>query len=445
MEVPMGLPSRRSLFVAAVVSAALVVSCLPAAANDRVAPRAEVTTTVAVRETASADSAALAALAPGQTAELLGSVPYWYEVRLGNGIEGFVSKRWTTIVTPGAVLLDTGGAAATAYTVDVVDVGTGLGVLVRGPDFNILYDAGSNDDQAIGADNRMVAFIKHVAPSLTTLDHVILSHPHTDHVLLLPDVLSAFTVKNVWDSGRFLDVCGYRGMIEYLKAHPEIQYHTAVQNGGTRDYTFAAKTCPGRGSLTAATINVKLSAVLDANDTINLDPHASMTFLHADGADHGTPNENSVVVKFAFASARVLLVGDAQGGDRASPSTPPKANSTEGVLLACCKQALASDVLVVGHHGSMTSSRKLFLDAVMASNFIVSSGPTKYNTVTLPDSVVINELKSRGTVFDTYHDDAQCRTSTTKIGPGNDGQVGGCDNVRVSISATGAVNVAYLQ
>jgi hypothetical protein len=99
--------------------------------------------------------------------------------------------------------------------VDVVNVGTGLGVLVRAPDFTLVYDAGSNDDQAVGDDNRMLAFIREVAPTLTTIDHVILSHPHTDHVLLLPDLFAnCCEVRHVWDSGRVNDICGYRGFIE---------------------------------------------------------------------------------------------------------------------------------------------------------------------------------------------------------------------------------------
>ena len=60
---------------------------------------------------------------------------------------------------------------------------------------------------------------------------------------------------------------------------------------------------------------------------------------------------------------------------------------------------------MVGHHGSETSSRQAFLNAVGASTFIVSSGPTKYGSVTLPDAVVISELESRGQVFRTDTND----------------------------------------
>jgi competence protein ComEC len=89
----------------------------------------------------------------------------------------------------------------------------------------------------------------------------------------------------------------------------------------------------------------------------------------------------------------MLLPGDAEGGVRASPQTAPSEHSIERNLLDCCSDALRANILVVGHHGSITSSRTAFLDAVGANTFIVSSGPTKYGSVTLPDSEIITELQ----------------------------------------------------
>jgi hypothetical protein len=100
-------------------------------------------------------------------------------------------------------------------------------------------------------------------------------------------------------------------------------------------------------------------------------------------------------------------------------------------------------VLVVGHHGSKTSSRQAFLDQVGASVFIVSAGPTKYGSVVLPDKEVITELESRGQVFRTGLSDQTCGQNAAKIGPDNDGQPGGCDNVRVVISAFGGLQADY--
>jgi beta-lactamase superfamily II metal-dependent hydrolase len=93
-------------------------------------------------------------------------VPNWYRVRLSSNVEGFVSKRWTRLVSS----VTPPPSSSASFTIDVVDVGTGLAVLVRGQDLTLVYDAGSNDDTARGPGNRMHAYMKAVAPSLTTID-----------------------------------------------------------------------------------------------------------------------------------------------------------------------------------------------------------------------------------------------------------------------------------
>jgi competence protein ComEC len=419
------------------VSATIAVSSQTA---DRVTPTDEVKTRVVVRASASGQTDDLGSLRPGESAELLGSVPNWHRVRLTNGIEGFVSKRWTRILSAGAPVPAAGGPT---FTVDVVDVGTGLAVLVRGADFTLVYDAGSNDDQALGDDNRMLAFMRAAAPSLARIDHVILSHPHTDHVLLLPDLFAAYDVGHVWDSGRVNDICGYRAFIEAVRTEPGVAYHTAVQNGGTRNYPFTEKQCGGDGGkLPAVALPVNLSTIID-NAPIPLGQAASMTILYADAGSHGSFNENSLVVRLDLGTRRILLMGDAEAGGRKSPSVAPTSSSIEGTLLACCLQGLAADVLIVGHHGSRTSSRTAFLDGVQASTFVVSSGPMKYQTVVLPDGDVIAELATRGQLFRTDANDAACRTATNKVGPDADDRPGGCTNVRLAVSPS-ALTVSML-
>jgi hypothetical protein len=66
----------------------------------------------------------------------------------------------------------------------------------------------------------------------------------------------------------------------------------------------------------------------------------------------------------------------------------------------------------------------------------VSSGPTKYRTVTLPDADIISELTPRGQVFRTDRNDVACRSNPSKVGPDNDGEPDGCDNVRIVIPPT---------
>ncbi|HYJ78633.1 MAG TPA: MBL fold metallo-hydrolase, partial [Longimicrobiaceae bacterium] len=401
-------PAWRSGAAPALILAlsALLVAAAPAAA-DVVVPSPEVTTRVVVRAGPSSESADVGSLRPGEQAELLGSVPNWHEVRLADGTRGFVSKRWTRVI-PGPA------APAPTFTVHVFDVGTGLAVLVQGADFTLLYDGGSNDDLARGEGNRLLAYLRAAAPSLATIDHVVLSHPHRDHVELLPDVLARYQVRQVWDSGRVNDICGYRAFLTAVRDEPGVQYHNALQDLGTRTYSFAAKTCYGQPQPAAVLTLTQASRITLA--PVALGAGASMSILYADGSLHSNPNENSVVVRLDLGDRRVLLMGDADAGGRELPSEPPTATSIEGALVACCAGALGADVLVVGHHGSMTSSRQAFLNAVGATVFVVSSGPMRYGTVTLPDPAVIAELTARGQVLRTDVDDAACALNPAKIG-----------------------------
>src|SRR5262245_29729085 len=169
-----------------------------------------------------------------------------------------------------------------------------------------------------------------------------------------------------------------------------------LQEGGTRSVDFAKKDggCY-RSPAPETTLTPTLSISIN-NTPVALGQDVTMTVLHADGDPHGNFNENSVVVRLDLCATRVLLMGDAQTGNRASPSTLPTAKSTEAVLLDCCVSDLAAHVMIVGHHRSKTSSRRAFLNAVSGSFFIVSSGPKKYQTVGLPDPEVISELSGRG-------------------------------------------------
>ena len=428
--------SRLCLVVAAFTAAIAVTQ---AQNSNRVTPKNDVTTRVVVRESATSQSADRGTLTPGDTAELLGSVPNWFQVRLANGVEGFVYKRWTRIVPAGPT-----PSTDPTFTIDVVDVGTGLAVLVRGPDFTLVYDAGSNDDEALGANNRMLAFIRAVAPTLTTIDHLILSHPHTDHVLLMPDLLQQFSVRDVYDSGRVNDICGYRAFLKAVRDEPNVRYHTAVQNGGTRDYPFPKPKQCGAVDEPAETIQVPHSTRID-NTPIALGANGSMTVLYAEGATRPTLNENSLVVRLDLGDTRILLMGDSEAGGRNSPAVNPSPASIEGILLNCCQQALAADILIAAHHGSRTSSRQAFLNAVMASTYVVSSGPTKYQTVVLPDADIIAEYTPRGQVFRTDLDDGACKKNSTKIGPDSDNQPGGCDNVRIVVTPNGSHHAEYMR
>jgi competence protein ComEC len=325
-----------------------------------------------------------------------------------------------------------------AFTVHVVDVGTGLGVLVEGTDFTLVYDAGSNDDTAIGEKNRFTAYLHAVKPTLAKIEHVVLSHPHRDHVELLADVIAGPAVANVWDPGAINPICGYRRFIDAIAHAPGIAYHSGAHDAGSHPLTFTKVVC----SLPAA-VTIQHGSKVVEGVPIALGQNAKMMFLHVDAARHGDNyNENSLVTLLDLDGTKVLLMGDAEAGGRADPIKPPTAKSVEGYVLGNYKELIDADVLVVGHHGSKSSSRKAFVDAVSPKVSVISAGPTKYQTVVPPDLEVVAELEHAGEVFRTDINDAACGKNKNKIGPDNDNNPGGCDNVRLHIK-DGKVQPSY--
>jgi beta-lactamase superfamily II metal-dependent hydrolase len=344
---------------------------------------------------------------------------------------------------------ESGPPPAGTYVIHAIDVGTGLAVFVEGHDFSLLYDAGSNDDFARGASNRVVAYLDAIRPDLRTtgIDHLILSHPHKDHSELMPDVVATYPIRNVWNSGALNPICSYRALLVNSAARTGLAYHDALAEEGDYKGEFKSQSCYGK-TLAAGTVRLVRAAHM-AEAAVPLGAGAEMAILQRDGSKKSSFNENSVVVRLQLGSRSVLLPGDAEAGGRKVPSTKPSANSSEGLLLACCRTRLRSDILIAPHHGSMTSSRTAYLDAIGASQYVVSAGPTKYGSVTLPDHEVVEEYARRGTVWRTDLNDKPaiagnaCSTWKAKVGPDNDGKPGGCDNIRIIIRPDGSMTPDY--
>jgi len=233
-----------------------------------VVPTDRVTNGVSIRASATTDSTRVGSLLPGESAAFIGEVPNWYRIDHPEHGTGFVSKSWTRVVT------DAADASDTTFDIYVVDVATGLAIFVRGQDFNLVYDAGSNDDLT---GNRFLDFLNEVVPNTTTIDHLLISHAHRDHISMLPGLLDATQVAHIWDSGVVYASCTYQTLLERI-ADEGAQYHTAVHDAGQHDVEFN-RDCANTGDSVNMTFASRMST-----GTIQLGNNASMTFLHVDGS-----------------------------------------------------------------------------------------------------------------------------------------------------------------
>lgn len=322
---------------------------------------------------------------------------------------------------------------AGTFRVHLIDVGTGLAILVQGHDFALLYDAGTNDPiekpvrvlsylaAALGAsgDGLCVDRGQPAPRQRVKLDHVVLSHPHADHGSAMDLVIHCYDVANMWDSGRINQTVFYREIIEALGRSATVHYHTAADV--PPDHVRGVK---------GAEVKIASWDRFSEGDTIHLGESARFTILHAEGKDRKDINENSIVLAVALGSARLLLVGDAPAGEREDPSAP--CGDVEQFLIEQHAADLRADILQVGHHGSKTSSRRAFLDAVRPHLALVSSGPRLYSKVKLPDVEVLDALKAIGaTILRTDEHDESCDVEQRL---GGDAGPGGCDSYVITIA-----------
>ena len=127
-------------------------------------------------------------------------------------------------------------------------------------------------------------------------------------------------------------------------------------------------------------------------------PAAATVLSPARGATWENLNNYSLVLRVTYGNAAFLLMGDAEA-------------EVEETLLAA-KTELAADVLVVGHHGSATSSSEKFLKAVAPRYAILSVGED--NSYNLPNTGVLTRLKEQGAAL--YRTDLQGTVTVTSDG-----------------------------
>ena len=240
--------------------------------------------------------------------------------------------------------LDNLPAASSKLVVHFIDVWQGDASLIQIPgNINILIDGGSRVKGP-----RVVSYLKSLG--IKKLNIVIGTHPHEDHIGGLINVINAFEVDNVIDSG---------------VSHTSYTYKRYLQAIAKKNINFLI---PPVGE------SYKLN---DDTELLICGPHKK---------NSNDLNNSSVVAKLKYKDISFLFTGDAE-------------KKQENQLLASGLD-LSSTVLKVGHHGSKSSSTKNFLKKVNPIISIISVGAS--NAYGHPSQTVIDNLLSVGsTVYRT--------------------------------------------
>lgn len=202
-----------------------------------------------------------------------------------------------------------------------LDIGQGDSLLVRTPgNAYILIDGGPGDDVLQGLSTVMPFYNR-------TIDLMILSHPHADHVDGLIQVLERYDVRMVMITGVAYGYAGYDRFLELVHE----QGVPAVFVNGRNDYRLG---------------NVLLDIVFPLNSLA--------------GAHFENVNNSSISFRLLYGKRSFYFSGDLE---------------VEGEQkLLKSGLDLRSDVLKVGHHGSRTSSTEPFLDVVAPKWAVISCG-----------------------------------------------------------------------
>ena len=224
-----------------------------------------------------------------------------------------------------------------AMTVSFIDVGQGDCTLVYSPDNGvILVDSGEADKA-----QTVINYLKSLG--IETIDYCVVTHPHSDHMGSMAQIMSEFNIENL--------------IIPELS---EINIPTTktYENFLLSAEENADEIIPAQAGTTYSVGDIALSVLGPISQDEDL-------------------NNMSVVVKIEYKESSFLITGDCSFDE-------------EDELMENDYNALESDVIKIGHHGSSGSTSADWLEAVNPRFGVISVG--NGNSYGHPTKTVLDRL-----------------------------------------------------
>jgi len=228
-------------------------------------------------------------------------------------------------------VLPTGGDLVVTF----INIGQGDSELIQQEDNAILIDSGEYSERKNLID-------KLDSLGVTSLDYVIATHPHADHMGSMNIVIDTYDVKHVMMPNAISNTVSFEKMLE------------SISKKGLR----IERPVPGK-SITAGNIRLDILA-----------PNAEK---------YQNGNNYSIVARLKWGDISFLFTGDAE------------ALSEKEILKN--DYNVSAYVLKVGHHGSVSSTSNEFLDAVNPRMAVLSY--RQGNTYGHPHKETLEKLKEK--------------------------------------------------
>lgn len=220
--------------------------------------------------------------------------------------------------------------------VHYLDVGQGDSIFVELPNNETMLIDAAESYQS----ENIINYLKNL--NYQKIDYVIGTHPHTDHIGGLKDIINTFEIGKIYMPKVVSTTKTYESLLMAIK-DKNLKINTA--KAGT--------------------------SIIDT-DTLKIN------ILAPNNSTYTELNNYSVVTKITYGTTKFLFMGDAE-----------KLSENE------IKENVTADVIKIGHHGSNTSSSIDFIKKVNAKYGIISVGlNNKYN---LPKEETITNWENSGT------------------------------------------------